>query len=123
MRFSHFLFNIITGLLLSNNGLTHCSDFLSGNEVIFEILTYKERSLDIGEIYIPLTDNVYLDITVVEYSAPEGTIYVTGENLGEHTLLLCLIEYASLLDNEAIIELNVYGSEQDNVNDEGCEGN
>ena len=75
MRFSHFLFNITTGLLLSNNGLTHCSDFLSGNEVIFEILTYKERSLDIGEIYIPLTDNVYLDITVVEYSAPEGTIY------------------------------------------------
>ena len=111
------------GLLLGNNSLTHRSDFLCGNEVILKVLTYKERSLDIGKINIPLANNVYLDITIVKYSAPEGTVYVTGENLGEHALLLGLVEHASLLDNKAVIELNISGSEQDNVYKERGERN
>ena len=94
-------------MLLSNNGLTHRSDFLSGNEVIVHILTNILGLLNIGKIYIPLTNRINMDMTVVEYSAPEGTVYVTGKNLGEHASLLGLVENALLLYNKAVIELNV----------------
>ena len=63
-------------MLLGNNGLTHRSDFLCGNEVIFKILTNVHRSLDVGKINVPLTDSVNVDVAIVEDSAPEGTVNV-----------------------------------------------
>ena len=85
--------------------------------MVLKILTYVERSLDTHKVYVPLTDSVNADVTVVEHSAPEGTVYVTRENLGEHTSFLGLVEHASLLDNEAVVELNVLMLELNNVND------
>ena len=105
-------------MLLGNNGLTHRFDFLCGNEVIFKILTNVHRSLDVGKINVPLTDSVNVDVAIVEDSAPEGTVNVAGENLGEHASFLGLVKYASSLDYKAVIELNVIGSELDNVNDD-----
>ena len=91
--------------------------------MILKVLTYIERSLDVGKVYIPLSNNIYLDVTVVEYSAPEGTVYITRENLREHTSLLGLVKDALLLNNKAVIELNILCSEQNNVNNYGDERN
>ena len=109
---------VIRYYLLSNNGLTHCSDFLSGNEVVLKISANLKRSLDTGEVYIPLTDSIDLDVAEVEHSAPERTVYVAGENLGEHALLLGLVEYASLFDYKAVVELNVLRLKLNNVYDD-----
>ena len=105
-------------LLLGNNGLTHSSDLLSGDEVVFKILTNVKRSLDTDKVNVPLTDSVNADVTVVEHSAPEGAINVARENLGEHASFLSLIEHALLLDNEAVVELNVLVLKLNNVNDD-----
>jgi hypothetical protein len=84
--------------------------------VVLEVLAYKERTLDSHKIYVPLADSVNTDVAIVEHSAPEGTIYVARENLGEHTSLLGLIEHASLLDNVAVVELNILVLELNNIN-------
>ena len=91
--------------------------------MILEIFTNEERSLNTLKIYVPLTDSINFDVTVVEYSAPEGTVYMAGENLGEHTSFLSFVEHASLLDYEAVIELNVLRSQNNNVYDNHDERN
>ena len=103
-------------ILVADNSLTHRSDFLSGNEVILNVLTDVERSLNTCKIYVPLTDSVDFNIAVVEYSAPERTVNITRKDLGEHAFFFNLIEYASLLYNVCVIELNRLASELDNVN-------
>ena len=85
--------------------------------MVLKILTNVKRSLDTHEVYVPLTDSVNLNVTVVEHSAPEGAVNVAGENLGEHTSFLGLVEHASLFDYEAVIELNVLALKNNNVLD------
>ena len=86
--------------------------------MVLKILTYVERSLDTHKVYVPLADSVNTDVTVVEHSAPEGTVNVARENLGEHASFLGLVEHASLLDNKAVVKLNVLMLELNNVNDD-----
>ena len=102
---------------MGNYGLTHSLYFLSGDKVLLKILTDVKRVLNANKVYIPFTDSVDLDITVVEYSAPEGTVYVTGKNLGEHALFIVLTEHAAILYNVSIVELNILRSKLNNIND------
>lgn len=85
--------------------------------MILKVLTHVKRSLNTHKVYVPLADSVNTDVAIVEHSAPEGTINVTRENLGEHTSFLGLVEHASLLDNEAVVELNILMLKLNYVND------
>ena len=90
--------------------------------MIFKILTNVKGVLNAVKIYVPLADSIDADVTVVENSAPEGTMYVTSKNLGEHALLFSLAEDAALLYNIGVIELNVLMSESYNINDNHDKG-
>lgn len=75
--------------------------------MVLKIFANVERILDTIKINVPHTDRIYIDVTIIKYSAPERTLYVNGKHLGEHALLLMFAEHTALLDNIAIIKLNV----------------
>lgn len=74
------------------------------------------RSLEIYKRNIPRTDDININVTVVEYSTPEElTVNHATTNLGEDLLQLKLVENALFIYGIGFIELNIFMSKGNNM--------